>query len=228
MNEVANANGYSRKAITFAAAASRKVSQNADVIFDEASGSWGTVSHWAITDSDTYGVGNVLAHGAFSMNKTPVSGSTLSVESGQIEVSINAGQMSDFLVHKLLDLAFRNIDYAYPSTWVALTTVPVTDDMAGSTITEPSGNGYARIKVNANGFDKPQWNVAAAGHVDNEGDINFGPASGGVWGTITSVAVVNLDSAGDLLWYDNDTADTFIAEDEAIRIPSGDCDWTLS
>ena len=75
-SEVANANNYARKTITFGAPSSRRVTQNAQVDFNQASGAWGTVSHWAISDSATWGAGNILAHGAFTSSFSPVSGNT--------------------------------------------------------------------------------------------------------------------------------------------------------
>ena len=123
MNEVANSNGYARKAITFAAASSRAVAQNATVTFDQASGSWGTVTHYAIVDSGTHGAGNVLAYGAFSSSFSPVSGNTASVASGQVTVTISASSgegFTSYLVHKMLDLMFRNTAYSQPATYIAL------------------------------------------------------------------------------------------------------------
>jgi hypothetical protein len=51
--------GYARKAITFGAAASRRVTQSAAVTYDQATGAWGTIAHWAVMDALTSG--NVLA-----------------------------------------------------------------------------------------------------------------------------------------------------------------------
>src|SRR5438105_15425163 len=82
MNEVANSGSYARTAIAFGAAASRRITQNAAVTYPTASGSWGTVSHWAIVDSNTYGSGNVLAYGSFAVAKSIVSGNTPTVASG--------------------------------------------------------------------------------------------------------------------------------------------------
>jgi len=228
MSEVANSGSYARTAITFSAAASRKVSQNGTVTFPTASGAWGTVTHWAIVDSATWGAGNALAYGSFAASKSPISGSTMTVASGQIEVSVAAGQMSDFLVHKLLDLAFRNTAYSKPATWIALTTVVVTDGMTGSTITEPSGNGYARVQVNINGGSSPTWDLSSGGNVDNTHAITVGPASGGSWGTAVAVAVCSASTVGDLLWYDNSMTDTAVADGDSIQFTAGNCDWTLS
>lgn len=229
MNEVANANGYTRKAISFGAGASRKVAQNADVTFDEATGSWGTVTHWAIVDSGTYGAGNALAHGAFSASKSPIAGSTLSVASGQIEISFAAGEITDYLVHKLLDLMFRNTAYSKPVTYLALTTSVLTDTSSGA-ISEPASGAYARKLVNVNGGASPTWDLSSGGNVDNTHDITIGPASGASWGTIVAVGVVDsaTTGVGNVLFYDNDLTDTAVADGDSIRFTAGNCDWTMS
>ena len=78
-------NNYSRKAVTFAAAASGSISSNAAVEFDAASGSWGTVSHWAIYDASSSG--NQLFHGAFTVAKAIGSGDILKVASGSVTIT---------------------------------------------------------------------------------------------------------------------------------------------
>lgn len=78
-------NNYSRKAITFASAASGSISTNAAVEFDAATGSWGTVSHWAIYDAASSG--NQLFHGAFTTGKAIGSGDILKVASGSLTIT---------------------------------------------------------------------------------------------------------------------------------------------
>ena len=91
MNEAANSGAYARTAITFGAAASRRSRRSAPVTFPTATGSWGTVTHWAIVDSATHGAGNALAHGAFAVSKSVVTGNTPSVASGEVWVEFSAG-----------------------------------------------------------------------------------------------------------------------------------------
>ena len=86
MSEVANTNGYARTAITFGAAASRRVVQSGAVTFPQATGSWGTITHWAIVDSATHGAGNMLAHGAFTASFAPVNGNTPTIPTAEVEV----------------------------------------------------------------------------------------------------------------------------------------------
>lgn len=206
MSEVANTNSYARTAITFGAASSRRVTQSALVTFPQATGSWGTITHWAIVDSATHGAGNMLAYGSFSPSKSIVNANTPSVPTSTVYVEFSAGIATNYLAHKLLDLMFRNTAYSKPATYVALTTVAITDSDTGSTITEPSGNAYARKQVNINGGSSPTWTIAASGALSNTHAIDFVAASGS-WGTIVAAAVADALTTGNLLIYDNAVAD---------------------
>ena len=141
MNEVANSGSYARTAITFGAASSRRVTQNATVTFPAATGSWGTVTHWAIVTSGTYGSGNVLAAGAFGTSKSIVSGNTPSVASGEVYVEITASTgLSNYFANGFLDRMFRNQALTISANYVALVTATPTDSSTGSTTTETSAN----------------------------------------------------------------------------------------
>ena len=227
MNECADANNYSRKAIAFNTAATRKVTQNGAVTFDQASGSWGTVTHWAIVDTGTHGAGNALAHGAFAESKAVVNGNTPSVADTEVEVEYTAGEISNFLALELLDHMFGNLSYSSPDTYIALTTATIADTNTGSTITEVSGGSYARVQVNVNGGSSPTWDVAAAGIVDNTHAIDFTTATAS-WSTVTSVCVCSAASAGDLLFYDNTMADQLVGNGDTVSFPIGDLDIVMS
>lgn len=227
MNEVANSGSYARTAITFGAAASRRVTQSGVVTFPQASGSWGTVTHWAIVDTGTYGSGNVLAHGSFAASKTINSGNTPSIASGQVWVEYSAGEISDYLSNKLLDLMFRNTAYTAPDTYIGLTTATVSDSDTGSTITEVSGGSYARVQVNVNGGSSPTWDLAASGLVDNTHDITFTTATAS-WGTVTSVVICDAATLGNLLLYDNTMADQAVGDGDTVKFLAGDLDITMT
>jgi len=215
---------YARTAITFGAAASRRVTQNAVVTFPQSTGGSSSVTHWGVHDAAT--AGNLLAHGALSETKSVVNGNTPSVASGQAYVEIT-GEISDYLANKLLDLMFRNQAYTAPDTYVSLVTVAATNSMTGSTITEPSGNGFARKQVNVNGGSSPTWDVAAAGLVDNTHDITFATATGS-WGTIVGVVIVDAAATGNLLFYDNGMTDQAVGTDDVWKFLAGALDITLS
>jgi len=229
MNECANDNGYAREAITFAAADARSIAQTGAVTFDLASGSWGTVSHWAIVDSITYGEGNMLAHGSLDENKVIVSGNVPSVASGEVTITFSAGEISTYLADKLLDLMFRNTDYGKPATWVALAPVAIADTDDGAAMTEVTGGAYARVQVNINGGDSPTWDLAALGVVDNTHAITFTTASAS-WGIVTSVAIMDggTEDADKVLFYDNTMADQTVGTGDTVTFAIGALDIVMT
>ena len=231
MNEVPNAFAYQRTAITFGAAASRVVTQSGVVTFPQASGgSWGTVTHWAICSTQTWGAGDVLAAGAFAASKTVNDGNTPSIPTAEINVTISAGEVSDYLANIALDFAFRNQAFAAPATYVALTTVVVTDDLTGTTITEPAAGAYARKQVNVNGGASPTWDLAAGTtptEVENTHAITFAQATGD-WGTITSVAICDALTVGNLLFYDNTMTDQAVNNGDTAEFAIGALDVQMT
>jgi hypothetical protein len=235
MSEVANAGAYQRTAITFGAAATRRVTQNAEVAFPQATAAWGTVTHWTIADTQTYGSGNVLAHGAFTSSFAPVAGNTPKIASGQTYVEIQAtaagAGFTDYTVENLLDLMFRNQAFSKPATYIALCSVIVADDdVAVSDITEVTGTGYARKQVNINGGASPTWDLAAAGAIDNTHAITFATVGAGGWDEIVACAIVDSASgAGNVLGYDNpNVVDQTPSENDIVEFAIGAFDIALS
>ncbi len=164
-----------------------------------------------------------MAHGALDETKKVVNGNTPKIASGQVTISINAGECSNYLVNKLLDFMFRNQAFSQPDTYIALCTAAVADDDTGSTITEPAGQGYARKQVNVNGGASPTWDPAAAGVVDNTHDIVMGPPTG-PWGTVIDMAIADTSSGGNLLTYSADIEDQAMGNGDTVKFPAGDLD----
>lgn len=229
-NELSGTN-YARAAITFAAAATRQITQTGAVTFPQAGGSWGTATHWVVTDNATAGSGNVLAHGALAASKVIVSGNTPSIASGEVYVSIAAGEVSNYAANGMLDRMFRNQALTISTVYVGLATATLSDSTTGSTVSEPSGNGYARKRVYENGGGTPDWDLAVSGdpsYVDNNDDVDLGPASGGSWGTCVAVFTATASTVGEILMYDNDMTDQAVGDGDTARFPAGDLDWQAS
>lgn len=92
MNEVANANSYARVATSgtdWDAAASGVTANAAELSFTQASGSWGTITHFALVDSGTYGAGNMLAHGALDESKAIVNGDVVKFPIGTLDITLD-------------------------------------------------------------------------------------------------------------------------------------------
>lgn len=221
----ANYTSYARTAITFGAASSRRVTQSGAVTFPASTGGSNTVTHWGVWDASSGG--NMLAHGAFVTSKSIVSGNTPSVATGVVYVEFSAGEISDYLANKLLDLAFRNTAYTAPDTYLGLTTATIADSNTGSTVTEVSGGSYARVQINPNGGSSPTWDVAASGVVDNTHDVSF-PEATGSWGTVVAVGIFDASTAGNLLFYDNALTDQAVASGDTVTFPAGSLDAQMT
>lgn len=205
MNECANSNNYARTAITFGAASSRRVTQSGTVTFPTASGSWGTVTHWAVVDSATHGAGNVLAYGAFATSKSIVNGNTPSVSSAEIYVEITASTgLSNYAANGFLDRMFRNQAFTISANAVALYTVAPTDSTSGTEVT--NAGSYARVTVNIQGGASPAWSAVSAGSLANANTVTFTAATGS-WGTVVAAAIADsaTHGAGNILWYNTVT-----------------------
>jgi hypothetical protein len=81
-------NGYSRQAVTFAAATSPggTTSNTGDITFTAAGGDWGTITHIGIHDASSGG--NLLWHGVMTASKTVADGDTLQFSTGNIDLTI--------------------------------------------------------------------------------------------------------------------------------------------
>ena len=78
-------NNYSRVSVSFGAAASGTMSNDAAIEFAAATGSWGSVSHWGLYDAS--GAGNLLVHGSFTTAKTIASGDVLKIATGDLDIT---------------------------------------------------------------------------------------------------------------------------------------------
>ena len=78
-------NNYSRVSVSFGAASSGTMSNDAAIEFAAATGSWGSVSHWGLYDAASSG--NLLVHGSFSAAKTIASGDVLKVATGDLDIT---------------------------------------------------------------------------------------------------------------------------------------------
>ena len=181
--------GYARVAhASWATAAARSTNNTGAITFPEASGSWGTITHYALYDAAT--VGNMIAWGALSASVAVVSGNTPSIATTTLTVTFDAGGTSNFLALELLDHLFGVGAYTPPTIYAALSTADPTD--AGSGLAEPANN-YARPT-------HASWNTAAAGAIDNNGVLSFAVPSG-TWGLITYCALMDAITSGNMLFY---------------------------
>lgn len=90
ISEVANANGYARVATAGGdwENASGGAIQNANAItFNQATGSWGTVTYWALMSSPVWGEGFMMAYGDLTTPKTIDNGDTAEFAAGELDIN---------------------------------------------------------------------------------------------------------------------------------------------
>jgi hypothetical protein len=79
--------GYARKAITFAAPSNGVTTNSAAACeFDQATGDWGTLTHFAIFDALT--TGNMLYYGALTASKTIANGDVFKFATSSVTVTL--------------------------------------------------------------------------------------------------------------------------------------------
>jgi len=79
---------YARVQVTaWDAAASGATANTNEISFPQATGSWGTITHFAIMDALT--AGNMLAHGALSAQKVVGDGDTVKFAAGDLDVTLD-------------------------------------------------------------------------------------------------------------------------------------------
>lgn len=77
---------YVRKAVTFTVSGNT-ASNSANVEFDVATASWGTITHVAVFDAST--AGNQIAYAALSTAKTIGSGDVLRINAGDLDITLD-------------------------------------------------------------------------------------------------------------------------------------------
>jgi len=83
-------NSYARlqtSASDWNAASSGSLDNASDITFGQATGSWGTITHFALFDAVTGG--NMLAHGELSQPKAIGSSDTAKFEAGDLDIALN-------------------------------------------------------------------------------------------------------------------------------------------
>lgn len=90
-NEVADDYGYERKntgAYDWSSAAAGSIYNVNELAFPEATGSWGTVTHFVLVNDPLYGSGDVILYGELASPKVIAAGSVPRFEVGAIGASL--------------------------------------------------------------------------------------------------------------------------------------------
>ena len=108
-----------------------------------------------------------------------------------------AGSKSNYLENRILDHVLGGSDFSRPGTiYLALSTSAYTDSATGSSMSEVSGGGYARVAVTN---DTTNWPNASGGQKSN-GEVFTFPTATGNWGTVQSFYIVDASSGGNCLY----------------------------
>jgi len=77
---------YARQAATFGSPSDGASTTTADIQFPQATGSWGTITHFGVYDASSSG--NLLYHGALTASKTIETGDVFKIASGSLTVTL--------------------------------------------------------------------------------------------------------------------------------------------
>ena len=77
---------YARKAVTFGAPSNGASVNSAAVEFDQATGDWGTITHFGVFDASSSG--NLLYHGALTASKTIETGDVFKFATSSVSVTL--------------------------------------------------------------------------------------------------------------------------------------------
>lgn len=127
-----------------------------------------------------------------------------------------AGRFSTTDVHQMLNNRLGNVAVTAVAThYLALsTTTPAVD---GTGVTEPVGNGYARVPITNN---TTNWPNAAARVKSNGVAFTFPTATGG-WGVITHFVLYDAATGGSVRAYGPLDTPTDILSGETRSFPPG-------
>jgi hypothetical protein len=127
---------------------------------------------------------------------------------------------TDYTENLVLTFLFTDGTATRPTAWyVGLFTAAPGETGGG---TEVSGNAYAR---------KATGTITVSGTATtatNSAAIEFAPASGGNWGTITHAAVFDAETGGNMLAYAELTTARTINDGDVFRVPASSLTITLT
>jgi len=204
--------GYSRKAATFSVASLRASANATGIIFNTASATWGTLTHFAVTDHLT--TGNVIAYGALERFRVVGTGGIPKFGAGDLDISVDSGAVSTECANSILDTLLNNTPMTQPTAlYLAFAASGIDDDDTGSTIVEPTTGGYARTSAD-------YWEVASSGASANDGIIISNLATA-TMGTLTHFALCTALVTGTALFHGSFVTPRVVTEGGYVHIPDG-------
>lgn len=109
--------------------------------------------------------------------------------------------ITHYFANKILPLLIGKASTLNSATSIYVGLSTTEPDADGTNVTEPSGNGYARVLLGHSSQSMTQkMGEISAGEVSNDEIIYF-PEATGSWGTITHFCIFDAASGGNLLAY---------------------------
>jgi len=127
---------------------------------------------------------------------------------------------TDYTENLVLNWLLTTNSATRPTAWyVGLFTAAPSDTGGG---TEVSGNGYARKATGTMTI------TGTATTATNAAAIEFDPASGGNWGTLTHAAIFDASTGGNMLAWSALTTSRTINDGDVFRVPASSLTVTLT
>ena len=125
------------------------------------------------------------------------------------------GKFSNYAENELLDHVLKVGSYSRPANlYLAFCTEDPGDAGTGSSISEPSGGGYARTVCD-------DWSSGVSRATSNSVAITIAEATG-YWGIITHWAICDASSAGNMIAYGDFTPTLNITPGQNVSVSIGD------
>jgi hypothetical protein len=77
---------YARQAASFGSPSNGNCTNDADITFPQATGDWGTVTHFGLFDASS--TGNLLFHGALTSSKVIETGDIFKIATGNLSITL--------------------------------------------------------------------------------------------------------------------------------------------
>jgi len=203
--------GYARTQIltssAFSTSSAGSSVHNATPVIFTSTGDWtaaGTTPILSLFIADASTSGNMLWYTTLSPSLIVPNNTTItfsgSAGSGDIVISNTSSSEPNTTISNILNCWLNDATYTIPDPlYFGLSTTTIG---ATGTVTEPSGNAYARVSLDN---DKSHWSTATAETLHNTGHVYFAAATGTGWGTVKAlfIATSGTTGAGTVLWYAN-------------------------
>lgn len=131
---------------------------------------------------------------------------------------------SNYLENKLLDHVLKNTAFTSPTTvYLGLfkndSTNAATNLEAGTLTDEVSGGSYARQAVT--------FGSASGGTSASSATVQF-PTASADWGTVTHVAIIDADTAGNVLYWGQLAVSKLVSTGDSFQMTAGNLTVSLT